>query len=101
VLLLCLFFAAIWYAAHRIVAEFPRYADDLHRLWEQALSLAEGWGLPIALPGEEPAPAEGGQAPLDPITGFALGIVNSVWRTLTNLVLIFFFVLLMLIEAPT
>ena len=105
VLLLSLFFAAIWYAAHRIVTEFPRYADDFHRLWEQASALADGWGLPVTLPGAreggEPAPANGGQPASDPVTGFALGIVNSAWRTLTNLVLIFFFVLLMLIEAPT
>ena len=105
VFVLLLFFAAIWYAAQRIIAEFPRYADDFRRLWEQVSDWAGGWGVPISLPGsgqgEAGAPNNGAPSPSDPITGFALGIVNSAWQTLANLVLIFFFVLLMLIETPT
>ena len=77
VLLLSLFVAAIWYAADRIIAEFPRYADDFRRLWEQTTDWASGWGLPISRPawGQSggSAPANGGQAVPDPITGFAIG----------------------------
>jgi AI-2 transport protein TqsA len=106
-IVLALFFGAVWYVAQRIIAEFPRYADDFRRVWQGAADWANGLGLPISVPGPPSAgPAEdsaqaAGDAALDPITGFALTTLNSAWQIFSTLVLIFFFVLLMLIEAPT
>jgi AI-2 transport protein TqsA len=103
---LVLFFGAVWYVAQRIIAEFPRYADDFQRAWRGAADWANGLGLPISVPGppsegSAPDAAAGGDAALDPITGFALTTLNSAWQIFSTLVLIFFFVLLMLIEAHT
>jgi AI-2 transport protein TqsA len=107
-LLLGLFFGAVWYAAQRIIADFHRYADDFRGLWTGVADWANGLGLPLSIPGP---PAAGGNTAagqpggsdtaLDPITGFAIGTLNSAWQTLSTIILIFFFVLLMLIEAPT
>jgi AI-2 transport protein TqsA len=106
--LLALFFGAVWYVAQRIIADFPRYADDFRRLWAGLSDWANGLGVPISVPGpgagEAGASADqtgGAESGLDPITGFALGTLNSAWQIVSTIVLIFFFVLLMLIEAPT
>ena len=106
--LLGLFFGAVWYAAHRIIADFPRYADEFRGLWGSVSGWANGLGLPVAVPGPPPegggagaAEAGGSDTALDPVTGFALGTINSAWQIVSSIILIFFFVLLMLIEAPT
>jgi AI-2 transport protein TqsA len=105
-ILLAIFFGAVWYVAQRVLSDFPRYADDFRRLWSAIADWANGLGLPVSIP----ATPSGGMVPgsdqaeasgLDPITGFALGTLNSVWQIVSGLILIFFFVLLMLIEAPT
>jgi AI-2 transport protein TqsA len=108
VVLLGLFFGAVWYAAQRIISDFPRYADEFRNLWAGASDWANGLGLPVSIPGPpsgEPAggAGDGGgkETALDPITGFALGTLNSAWQIVSSIILIFFFVLLMLIEAPT
>jgi AI-2 transport protein TqsA len=104
--LLAVFFGAVWYVAQRVLADFPRYAEQYRQLWSALSDWAEGLGLPIAIP--EPPTArpdakadDAASAGFDPITGLALNTINSAWQIFSALVLIFFFVLLMLIEAPT
>ena len=106
--LLALIFGAVWYVAQRIIADFPRYADDVRRVWAGLSEWANGLGVPISVPGPAPATPGAGaeqtgtaESGLDPITGFALGTLNSAWQIVSTIVLIFFFVLLMLIEAPS
>ena len=105
-ILLALFFGAVWYVAQRVLSDFPRYADDFQRLWSALADWANGLGLPVSIPappsdGSLPGPDQAEGSGLDPITGFALGTLNSAWQIVSALILIFFFVLLMLIEAPT
>jgi AI-2 transport protein TqsA len=106
--LLGLFFGAVWYAAQRIIADFPGYADEFRSVWAELSDWAKDLGLPISIPGptsNQPAGAAdqagSGETALDPITAFALGTLNSAWQIVSTIILIFFFVLLMLIEAPT
>jgi AI-2 transport protein TqsA len=104
--LLALFFGAVWYVAQRVLSDFPRYADDFRALWSALVDWANGLGLPVSVPappvdGSLPGSDQAEGSGLDPITGFALGTLNSAWQIVSALILIFFFVLLMLIEAPT
>jgi AI-2 transport protein TqsA len=107
-ILLALFCGAVWYAAQRIIADFPSYADEFRTVWSKVSGWADGLDLPISIPGPTSSESGGGagqtggsDSALDPITAFALGTLNSAWQIISTVILIFFFVLLMLIEAPT
>ncbi|MCR4264699.1 AI-2E family transporter [Nitratireductor sp. ZSWI3] len=89
-----LFLGGVVLAARQITANLPAY-EDAARAWAERLSL---W---IAAPN---IINDGGEALtgrlLDPVVGFASAIVQSTSNLAGVLSLIFFLVLMMLIEAP-
>ncbi|HSK39670.1 MAG TPA: AI-2E family transporter, partial [Arenibaculum sp.] len=114
---LTLFVAGIWYAARQILSGLPKYTDTIEEWWNRAMSLARGDAF-SSLAGNGGGGAGDGAAGgagngtggsggldltdiLEPVTGYATTILNSATQMVGMLVLILFFVLLMLIEAPT
>lgn len=121
------FLAGVWFTAQQVVGELPRYADELRSLvpaldgpqvaGDDASQNADG-GQQSAPGGiEQQAARSGGISKLlasfqggigsavagvlDTVSQYAEAIIEAVWRTVAIAVLIFFFTLLMLIEAPT
>lgn len=82
-------------AASQTVSAAPQHTDHLIQLWEQASEWARQRQLPV--PEELVRRLGAGQR----IGEFARGAVVGVWNLLSSLVLVFFLVLLMLLEAPT
>jgi AI-2 transport protein TqsA len=104
-LVLAAFFAGIWYAASQIAAQWPQYDRQFQDLWDRAAGWLNGQMAAAggAADSGEGTPAGGSQAVESPwslVSDYAAGIVQSLGRVIAMLGLIFFFVLLMLIEAP-
>jgi AI-2 transport protein TqsA len=76
-----------------VLARAPQYADDLYRRWEAVRSWAGAHGLALP-PDFSPQDVLGGNAVQPLLSG-----LTSAWEILAFLVLVFFFTLLMLIEA--
>lgn len=72
----------------------PRYSDRAASLWRSAQEAARGWGLPI--PENVLASADVQQR----LGSAAESAIRIVWTIASGLVIVFFLVLLMLIEAP-
>lgn len=117
-LALALFFLGIWYAATTVADQWPQYEDEFQRSWrrvsEWIAGLSNGAGVGgasgeaggAAAAGNGDSGGEsGGQGALEPgpalgfVSDYALTIVRSIWEVVAVLVLIFFLVLLMLVEG--
>jgi AI-2 transport protein TqsA len=90
---LALALALIAFALEPVVARAPQYAEQLQGQWEAARSWAGGHGLPLPQAGnlQDTLASNGVQGLLSGLT--------SAWSVLAFLALVFFFTLLMLIEA--
>lgn len=115
---LAAFFGGILLAAQYVASEFPQRADNLPQIWEQVLAWAREQGLPVppeigqfgtetqqssqpqGAGGRSGSGAQQSRNIVNAISGYAFDILNSVGRALAMMVLIFFVVLLALIEAP-
>lgn len=90
-----LFLGGIFLAARQVVAGLPEYEDAI-QAWVE--NLGASVAVPRAL--EDNGGALSGRL-IDPVVGFASTIVQSTSQLAGTLSLIFFLVLLMLLEAPT
>lgn len=96
-LLLALFFLGIWYAATTVAGQWPQYEDELQKSWQQLSRwLGEGTGDEA---GQNVLSEIEPQSALAFVSDYALTVVRSIWEVVALLVLIFFLVLLMLIEG--
>lgn len=115
-----LFAGGIWIAAERVSERLPSYADQAGEWWStltgggasagEGASRGEGGGTASGS-GETSGPVADALASrvgegeagnlLDRVAGYADTILSSAATIALGLVLIFFFVLLMLLEAPT
>lgn len=116
-LALALFFLGIWYAATTVAEQWPQYEDELQQSWRRLSDWLAGLSLDglgagggngegaAAAGGGGGASADGGESALQPesalgfVSDYALTVVRSIWEVVAVLVLIFFLVLLMLIEG--
>lgn len=85
--------ASVWFSISMILAKTPTYAAAAQQLWAQLQAFAERHAMHIEILIE----------PLRDLFGPALGLVTSgfgyLWLLMAMLLLVFFLVLLMLIEA--
>jgi AI-2 transport protein TqsA len=85
--------ASVWLSLSMILAKAPTYAESAQQLWAQLQALAEPHAMHMRMLAE----------PMRDLTGRALGWVTSgigyLWLLMAMLFLVFFLVLLMLIEA--
>ena len=85
--------ALISFALAPVLERAPQYADELQRQWESLRAWASGHGLPLPRsPSLEDALGSNG------IQSLVSGL-TSAWEVLAFVLLVFFFTLLMLIEA--
>lgn len=92
---LALGLGAIWFSAQVVAAELPQYFERLQTQWTGLSNWARAHNVPIP----QSAAELGGLG--ERLGGFFAGIVGSLWSMLAIIVLIFFLVLLMLLEAST
>ncbi len=102
--ILAAFFGSMALVAQRVAEDFPQYAEALGKLWAKANHWIQGAkaDLTAAQAGQgagQPA-GQGGEVPVDPITGFAKTALSSAGQTISTLVLTVFLSLLMQLEAP-
>lgn len=100
VLVLLLFIAGVAFVARSVADELPGHVEQIR---QQLRSLAEGGGSGGSLPQtllHALNSGDGGAGLLDIVSGFARRLLRSMGTTLSLMTLIFFFSLLMLIEAP-
>ncbi|MES1951894.1 permease [Salinisphaera sp. S4-8] len=85
--------ASVWLSVSMILAKAPTYAESARQLWAQLQALAEPHAMHVGMLAE----------PMRDLTGRAFGWVTSgigyLWLLMAMLFLVFFLVLLMLIEA--
>lgn len=85
--------ASVWFSLSMILAKAPTYTAAAQQLWAQLQALAERHAMHVDILTE----------PLRNLYGPALGLVTSgfgyLWLLMAMLMLVFFLVLLMLIEA--
>lgn len=85
--------ASVWFSLSMILAKAPTYAEAAQQLWAQLQTLAERHAMHVEMLAE----------PLRNLFAPALGLVTSgfgyLWLLMAMLLLVFFLVLLMLIEA--
>jgi AI-2 transport protein TqsA len=85
--------ASVWFSLSMILAKAPAYTAAAGQLWAQSQALAERHAMHVDMLA----------APLRNLYGPALGLVTSgfgyLWLLMAMLLLVFFLVLLMLIEA--
>lgn len=85
--------ASVWLSLSMILAKAPTYAESAQQLWAQMQAVAEPHAMHMPMLAE----------PMRDLTGRALGWVTSgigyLWLLMAMLFLVFFLVLLMLIEA--
>lgn len=98
--ILATFFGTMALVAQRVADDFPRYADALGTLWAQANQWLEGAKAAAGAEAGPGAGGQGGEMPVDPITGFAKAALGSAGQTASTLVLTVFLALLMQLEAP-
>ncbi|MGH6898417.1 MAG: AI-2E family transporter [Geminicoccaceae bacterium] len=92
---LVLALALVAFALEPVVARAPQYADQLHSHWEALRSWARGHGLPL------PQASDLGSTLASNGVHRLLYGLTSAWAVLAFLLLVFFFTLLMLIEASS
>ena len=96
-LLVVLVGGVLWAAAESIdeAAEtLPQYSDRAAELWRTAKDAAANAGVPL------PQDLLASQDLHTRLSGIAASIARTAWRITSGLVLVFFLVLLMLVEAP-
>ena len=94
VAVLALLAGAFWLGAEPVAAKAPQYLDKLQGSWDQLAAWARRNDLP------EPGDADQAAGLRERIIGLASGVVQSVWGVLALVALVFFLVLLMLLEVP-
>ncbi len=102
-LVLALFFLGISYAATTVAEQWPQYDDRFQAWWDRLIQWFGSVANGAAGEAGTGATAEGGATSPPNVLGFvssyALTIIQSAWEVVAVLVLIFFLVLLMLIEG--
>jgi AI-2 transport protein TqsA len=83
----------IWFAVERVGGKAPQYADQLQGQWQALV----GWARRNNLPVPDDMARSGGLG--GRLGSFAAAAVTSVWQIAGFLALVFFFTLLMLVEA--
>lgn len=101
--ILAAFFGSMALVAQRVAEDFPQYAEALGKLWAKVDGWIQGAKAdlaPAAGQGGDQQGGQGGEVPVDPITGFAKAALASAGQTASILVLTVFLALLMQLEAP-
>lgn len=98
--ILAAFFGSMALVAQRVAEDFPQYADALGKLWAKANHWIQGAKADLTAAQGGQGAAQGGEMPVDPITGFAKTVLSSAGQTISTLVLTVFLSLLMQLEAP-
>lgn len=101
--ILAAFFGSMALVAQRVAEDFPQYAEALGKLWAKIDGWIQGAKAdlaPAAGQGGDQQGGQGGEVPVDPITGFAKAALASAGQTASILVLTVFLALLMQLEAP-
>ena len=102
--ILAAFFGSMALVAQRVAEDFPQCAEALGKLWAKVDQWIQGTkadlGPAVGQGNGEPAGQGGGEAAVDPITGFAKAALSSAGQTTSILVLTVFLALLMQLEAP-
>jgi AI-2 transport protein TqsA len=100
--ILAAFFGSMALVAQRVAEDFPQYAEAMGKLWAKANHWLQGAKDLTAQGGQEAGQGagQGGEVPVDPITGFAKTALSSAGQTISTLVLTVFLSLLMQLEAP-
>lgn len=101
--ILAAFFGSMALVAQRVAEDFPQYAEALGKLWAKIDGWIQGAKAdlaPVAGQGGDQQGGQGGEVPVDPITGFAKAALASAGQTASILVLTVFLALLMQLEAP-
>ena len=96
-LLVAIFGGGIWAMAEALdeaAEQAPRHAGAFQERWRQAVQFAEQNGIPLPQDlTSSPSNASGR------VTGFATTALRTAWDLLSGLIVVFFLVLLMLLEA--
>lgn len=97
VLLVAVVGGAVWILAESVdeaVEAAPQHADRAQEAWDQARSSMTAAGLPVPENLWQTANVQ------ERLTRYGTAAVRLAWDTITGLVLVFFLVLLMLLEGP-
>nr|WP_281414946.1 AI-2E family transporter [Azospirillum picis] len=102
--ILVAFFGSMALVIQRVAEDFPKYADQIGKLWSQANDWLQGTREQVTGAAGQAggAAASGGEAaaPLDPVTGFAKSLLGATGQAASTLVMTVFLALLMQLEAP-